>query len=535
MSKIEIINGPATTVADGQTPVVVVAQDAIETISVGDQGPPGPPGPPGPASTVPGPVGPPGTSVLYGASPPNSSIGNNGDFYINTATHFIYGPKSGGVWPAGTSLIGPQGATGPIGPIGPQGPQGAASTVPGPQGPQGIPGPQGNPGVDGNTVLYGATDPISEGVNGDFYINTTTHFMFGPKAGVWPAGTSLIGPQGQKGDQGDQGIQGIPGPVGASTVVISDTAPVGVPDNTIWWESDTGLLYVRYNDGTSTQWVIACPQPDVTTFVAKAGDTMTGPLVLAANPAADLQAAPKQYVDAFPGVHYDAAQSLSAAQQTQARRNVSAASTLRTRTVYQGAGSGNYNPPAGCVAINVRMVGGGSGGQGNSTDGNINTGPHGTAGGNTTFGPNLIANGGTIHPTNAVSPPSGGSASGGDINIGGASGGAGQQMITAGSCQLLGGNGGSSIFGGGGTSVLGGTGNAANGPGSGGGGAGAWYQAANNCSGAGGSTGGYCEKLILNPVGPYAWVVGAGGIGGTGANFLGGLGGAGMIIIDEYY
>jgi len=47
---------------------------------------------------------------------------------------------------------------------------------------------------------------------------------------------------------------------------ISDVAPTGAPDGSLWWESDSGLLYVRYNDGTSTQWVIACPQPDTDTF-----------------------------------------------------------------------------------------------------------------------------------------------------------------------------------------------------------------------------------------------------------------------------
>src|SRR4029077_1643795 len=44
---------------------------------------------------------------------------------------------------------------------------------------------------------------------------------------------------------------------GASAVYVSDTPPVGAPDNSLWWESDTGILFVRYNDGTSTQWPFA--------------------------------------------------------------------------------------------------------------------------------------------------------------------------------------------------------------------------------------------------------------------------------------
>jgi hypothetical protein len=77
----------------------------------------------GAASTVPGPTGPAGNTVLYGASNPTAGTGVDGNFYINTTTTFIFGPKASGAWPAGTSLVGPQG---------PQGAPGAGSpaTVP---------------------------------------------------------------------------------------------------------------------------------------------------------------------------------------------------------------------------------------------------------------------------------------------------------------------------------------------------------------------------------------------------------------------
>lgn len=58
-----------------------------------------------------------------------------------------------------------------------------------------------------------------------------------------------------------------------------------------------------------------------TAFVAKSGDTLTGPLVLSGNPASALQAAPKQYVDGV-AVRYDAMQTLTAAQKSQARANI---------------------------------------------------------------------------------------------------------------------------------------------------------------------------------------------------------------------
>jgi len=84
-----------------------------------------------------------------------------------------------------------------------------------------------------------------------------------------------------------------------SSVIVSDTPPAGAIDNTLWWESDTGLLYVRYNDGSSVQWTIACPQPDTSLFVQRVGDTMTGPLVLPmAAPTLTTHATNKAYVDA---------------------------------------------------------------------------------------------------------------------------------------------------------------------------------------------------------------------------------------------
>ena len=50
-------------------------------------------------------------------------------------------------------------------------------------------------GADGKTVLNGASNPDENtGVDGDFYINTTDNKIFGPKAsGVWPEGVSLLG------------------------------------------------------------------------------------------------------------------------------------------------------------------------------------------------------------------------------------------------------------------------------------------------------------------------------------------------------
>jgi len=40
-----------------------------------------------------------------------------------------------------------------------------------------------------------------------------------------------------------------------SVAVVSDTPPASPVPGALWWESDSGLLFVNYSDGTSTQWV----------------------------------------------------------------------------------------------------------------------------------------------------------------------------------------------------------------------------------------------------------------------------------------
>jgi hypothetical protein len=108
----------------------------------------------------------------------------------------------------------------------------------GPVGPQGSPGANGingTNGADGKTVLNGSSNPTSLlGNNGDFYINTSTNTIFGPKAaGAWPSsGTSLVGPQGVPGVAGPQGSIGLQGPQGPSGSYIAG-AGITILDNTI--------------------------------------------------------------------------------------------------------------------------------------------------------------------------------------------------------------------------------------------------------------------------------------------------------------
>jgi hypothetical protein len=173
-----------------------------------------------------------------------------------------------------------------------------------------------------------------------------------------------------------------------------------------------------------------------------------------------------------------------------------------TRTVLI-TGSGTYTPPAGCIRINVSLVGGGGGGGGTSAGGN---------GTNTSFGAFVGYGGQGGSYSGGPIGGLGGNATGGSVNIPGASGSA----I---------GSGGSSFFGGAGAPnpSLGGA-NAAGNSGSGGGGS---YVADTACGGAGG----YVEGTIINPT-STAYSVGIGGAAGV---TTAGTGGSGVIIIDEYY
>ena len=211
-----------------------------------------------------GPAGADGATILYAAVDPTTE-GVDGDGYINTLTNTFFGPRAAGVWPAGVSLVGPAGPTGAAGAAGatgPQGPQGAT----GPTGPAGADGaagaagpagPQGPAGADGRTVLYGTADPTTEGVDGDFYINTTSHFMFGPKATVWPAGISLIGPQGPAGATGPQGDTGPTGPQGAAGPGVPVGGTIGqvlkkvdgTDYNTHWADEVGGVTSVHGRTG----------------------------------------------------------------------------------------------------------------------------------------------------------------------------------------------------------------------------------------------------------------------------------------------
>jgi len=316
---------------DAPSIVAIIPDDPIVPVDIslvgaqgvpGPQGPQGPTGTPGADSTVPGPPGPGGPQGIPGPPGPDGAQG-----------------------PPGQQGI--QGNTGPTGPVGPQGVPGADSTVPGPQGPPGAAGvagatgpqgPQGNPGPTGATGSQGPAGAAgAQGPQG----NPGTPGAAGAQGPKGDPGTA-----GATGSQGPQGIPGTPGatgPTGPSGVVaatapvqynsgtqtvsldltniapktspvftgdpqaptpatsdndtsiattafvkaalaagggaavVSATPPPTPANGSYWYDLNTGILSIWVDDGNSTQWVMVSPPlaPDPSLQVRTDAQTLT--------------------------------------------------------------------------------------------------------------------------------------------------------------------------------------------------------------------------------------------------------------------
>jgi hypothetical protein len=109
-----LLSGAISNVAIGAAPLKSCNKPGVQ-ISWSQTGPQGLPG----ADGVKGTDGKNGNTILNGIAAPPSSVGIVGDFYLDTQAETLYGPKSGGGWPAsGTSLIGPKGDKGDPGTAG---------------------------------------------------------------------------------------------------------------------------------------------------------------------------------------------------------------------------------------------------------------------------------------------------------------------------------------------------------------------------------------------------------------------------------
>lgn len=209
-----------------------------------------------PTNLIPGPVGPQGArgSRWYtGDGAPTVTGALLGDMYLDDATGDIW-VWDGTAWTnTGTEIEGPTGPTGATGAAGPPNalaigtvttvtPGGAAtSTITGAppsqtlnlgipsglQGVQGIQGVKGDPGVAGSA---GAQGPAGPGVPAG---GTTGQSLTKSSATDYATIWSTI--------------------VGGAT--IADSFPGSPIHGQLHWESDTGILYLFYNDGNSSQWV----------------------------------------------------------------------------------------------------------------------------------------------------------------------------------------------------------------------------------------------------------------------------------------
>jgi hypothetical protein len=75
----------------------------------------------------------------------------------------------------------------------------------------------------------------------------------------------MAGPAGAAGAKGDPGVAGPTGPAGPqSWAAVADGPPSNPAPGQLWWESDTGNLFVWYVDANTSQWVQINAAPAVT-------------------------------------------------------------------------------------------------------------------------------------------------------------------------------------------------------------------------------------------------------------------------------
>ncbi len=171
-------------------------------------------------------------TILNGIGAPSNTLGINGDFYIDTRSLMISGPKKNGKWPVARSMQGANGVNGI------DGKNGAAaknvtttSNVAGPAGPQGergekgsdgLPGTNGGAGIDGLPGAAGAQGPSGPAGSGATGAQ-------GPTGATGPSGSGATGAQGPTGATGATGLRGETGTVGTSGVagVRGETGTVG--------------------------------------------------------------------------------------------------------------------------------------------------------------------------------------------------------------------------------------------------------------------------------------------------------------------
>lgn len=167
-------------------------------------------------------------TLLNGAGAPSKSIGIDGDFYIDTRSLLISGPKTKGKWPAARSMQGANGVNGSNGSDGRNGSDAksvtTASTVAGPAGPQGQAGAKGADGTNGAP---------------------------GPAGATGPSGSGSAGAPGAAGSNGSNGSNGSPGGTGL-TGARGETGTVGPSEVTVGTLTFSNISGAVGSSSTST-------------------------------------------------------------------------------------------------------------------------------------------------------------------------------------------------------------------------------------------------------------------------------------------
>jgi hypothetical protein len=193
-------------------------------------------------------------TILNGKGAPLIKNGIDGDFYIDTRSLLIYGPKKSGKWPLPQNLQGPVGANGVDGKNGNEGKSvSTASNVAGPTGSQGLQGLQGEKGEKGDAGSPGASG--SAGPTG----------ATGPQGPSGSSGGGSAGPAGATGATGATGSTGLTGLAGAK----GETGTAG-SDGAIGLKGETGTVGAT---GPSNVYVNALPTWTLSTGSARTSST----------------------------------------------------------------------------------------------------------------------------------------------------------------------------------------------------------------------------------------------------------------------
>ena len=162
-----------------------------------------------------------GASILDGTTVPSNSTGENGDLYINTTNGDLY-KKESDVWVFKMNILGPKGDTG-------------------------ADGVAGADGADGSKWYSGSIVPDTIGVNGDYYLHTTTGNVYHKANDAWTVDCNIKGPKGDSGTGGGS-------------------------DGTLWYSGDTepedslgekgdyylksdGTVYNKGANGDTVSWI----------------------------------------------------------------------------------------------------------------------------------------------------------------------------------------------------------------------------------------------------------------------------------------